>query len=179
MKSGGMIMKRLTYEFFHRPCLEVARDLVGKVLVHQGQHLRISETEAYCGENDTACHACKGRTKRTEVMYMEAGTVYVYLCYGMHWMLNIVTGEPGQPEAVLIRACAEAPGPGKLTKALGITGQANRSSVITSSELWIADDGLRCGILTDKRVGIGYASQEDQDRLWRYKMGDTLTGADL
>ena len=163
-------MKRLTFDFFHRPCLEVARDLVGKVLVHEGKRLRISETEAYCGESDTACHASKGRTKRTEVMYMDAGTVYIYLCYGMHWMLNIVTGEEGQPEAVLIRACLEAPGPGKLTKALAITGDLNRGSVVDSDVLWVEDDGFRCEITADKRVGIGYASREDQDRLWRFKM---------
>ena len=161
-------MERLEYEFYHRPCVEVARDLVGKVLVCNGKRLRIWETEAYCGEADTACHASRGRTKRTEVMYMAAGTVYVYLCYGIHWMLNIVTGEEDQPEAVLIRACAEAKGPGKLTKALGITGEYNRSSVVDSQTLWIEDDGFRCDITTDKRVGIGYASQEDQDRLWRF-----------
>ena len=68
-------MQRLEYGFFHRPCLEVARDLVGKVLVHNGEMLRISETEAYCGEGDTACHAHKGRTKRTEVLYGDAGTI--------------------------------------------------------------------------------------------------------
>lgn len=162
-------MEKLPYEFYHRPCLEVARDLVGKVLVHNGQKLRISETEAYCGESDTACHASKGRTKRTEVMYMDAGTIYIYLCYGMHWMLNIVTGEENQPEAVLIRACVEANGPGKLTKALSITGQLNRKSIL-ENELWIEDDGFRCEIQTDTRVGIGYASQEDQDRLWRFKI---------
>ena len=166
-----MRVKRLMFDFFHRPCLEVARDLVGKVLVHEGKRLRISETEAYCGESDTACHASKGRTKRTEVMYRSAGTVYVYLCYGMHWMLNIVTGEEGQPEAVLIRACLEAPGPGKLTKTLGITGDLNRTSVVDSDALWVEDDGFRCEIAADKRVGIGYASREDQDRLWRFKIG--------
>ena len=113
---------RLNSDFFHRPCLEVAEALVGKVLVCGDKKLRISETEAYCGESDTACHAHKGRTKRTEVLYAEAGTIYVYLCYGIHWLLNIVTGEENEPEAVLIRACCEAAGPGKLTKALGITG---------------------------------------------------------
>jgi len=163
-------MTRLTYEFYHRPCIEVARDLVGKVLVFQGQRLRISETEAYCGESDTACHASKGRTKRTEVMYMDAGTVYVYLCYGIHWLLNIVTGDEDQPEAVLIRACVEASGPGRLTKALGITGVQNKSSVVDSDNFWIEDDGLSCEIATDKRIGIGYASQEDQDRPWRFKI---------
>lgn len=158
---------KLGYDFYHRPCLEVAKDLVGKVLVCGENRLRISETEAYCGENDTACHAHKGRTKRTEVMYMQAGTVYIYLCYGMHWLLNIVTGEENAPEAVLIRACFEADGPGKLTKALGITGDLNRSSV-TGDFLWVEDDGYRCSITCRKRVGIGYASQEDQERLWRF-----------
>ncbi len=164
-------MTRLPYEFYHRPCVEVARDLVGKVLVHNGLCLRISETEAYCGESDTACHASRGRTKRTEVMYMEAGTVYIYLCYGMHWMLNIVTGEAEQPEAVLIRACAEANGPGKLTKRLGITGELNRDNVVSSDAVWIGEDGFSCEISTAKRVGIGYASQEDQEKLWRFVMG--------
>ena len=82
-------MDRLGYDFYHRDCPEVARDLVGKVLVYKGNTLRISETECYCGEDDTACHANKGRTKRTEVMYGKAGTVYIYLCYGMHWMLKL------------------------------------------------------------------------------------------
>ena len=165
-------MERMGYGFFHRPCVAVARDLVGKVLVHRGQRLRITETEAYCGENDTACHANRGRTKRTEVMYMEAGTVYVYLCYGMHWMLNLVTGEEGQPEAVLIRACQEAPGPGRLTKKLGITGEQNRSSAVTSDVLWVEDDGFSCTITAAPRVGIGYASAEDQARLWRFILDD-------
>ena len=81
-------MHRLPYEFYHRPCIDVARDLVGKLLVRrteQGEiRLRISETEVYWGENDTACHASKGRTKRSEVLYMGAGTIYVYLCFPQH-----------------------------------------------------------------------------------------------
>lgn len=166
-------MIRLKERFFRRPCLDVAKDLVGKCLVFEtpeGQKaLRISETEAYCGEADTACHAHKGRTKRTEVMYMAGGTVYIYLCYGIHWLLNIVTGEEEDPQAVLIRACAEANGPGKLTKRLGITGAQNRTSVLTGP-LWIGDDGFACETRAEKRVGIGYASQEDQDRLWRFVM---------
>ncbi len=160
---------KLGYDFYHRPCLEVARDLVGKVLVYKGNRLRISETEAYCGEADTACHAHKGRTARTEVMYMQAGTVYIYLCYGIHWLLNIVTGEKDEPEAVLIRACVDAEGPGKLTKRLGITGELNRTSVC-DGELYIEDDSFNCEVTIDKRVGIAYASQQDQDRLWRFKM---------
>lgn len=165
----------LDYDFYHRECLEVARDLVGKVLVRQTPdrllRLRISETEAYCGEADTACHAHKGRTKRTEVLYADAGTVYVYLCYGIHWLLNVVTGNENDPQAVLIRACVDAPGPGKLTKALGITGELNRKRIFGADGLWIEDDGFRCSIETDKRVGIGYASEEDQNRLWRFKIG--------
>lgn len=168
------MVQKLDWDFYHRPCLTVAEDLVGKVLVHRLPdgavlRLRISETESYCGEADTACHAHKGRTQRTEVMYMEAGTIYVYLCYGIHWLLNIVTGEKDEPEAVLIRACVDAKGPGKLTKKLEITGDLNRGSVL-GEELWIEDDGFVCEVTTDKRVGIGYASQEDQDKLWRFIM---------
>ncbi|MBO7251549.1 MAG: DNA-3-methyladenine glycosylase [Oscillospiraceae bacterium] len=161
-------MKHLDESFFHRPCLEVAQALVGKLLCYEGRYLRISETEAYCGQSDTACHASKGRTKRTEVMYAPAGTVYIYLCYGMHWMLNIVTGEPEEPEAVLIRACIEAPGPGKLTKALGITGALNGSSVLAPGPLFLCDDNFSCEVTAQKRIGIGYAAQEDQDKLWRF-----------
>ena len=161
-------MKKLPYEFYHRPCLEVARDLVGKVLVYNGKALRISETEAYCGESDTACHASKGRTRRTEVLYADAGTVYVYLCYGMHWLMNVITGDAEDPQGVLIRACLEAPGPGRLTKVLGITFQQNRACIYDSDELFIGDDGFCCTVRTDRRVGIGYASQEDQDKPWRF-----------
>lgn len=167
-------MNRLPYAFYHRPCIDVARDLVGKVIVHGETRLRISETELYWGKTDTACHAHKGRTRRTEVLYDDAGTIYVYLCYGMHWLLNIITGDIGDPQGVLIRACVEAPGPGKLTKALRITGQYNRQSILHTPDFWIEDDGKRFELIADKRVGIGYASQEDQDRLWRFKMGNTL-----
>lgn len=163
-------MSRLPYEFYHRSCLEVAPELVGKILVHNGKRLRISQTEAYNGVSDTACHAHKVRTKRTEVLYTDAGTIYVYLCYGVHWLMNVITGDVDDPQGVLIRACVDAEGPGKLTKALGITGALNRANVLTSQECWIEDDGFRCQIETDKRVGIGYAAPEDQDRLWRFKM---------
>ena len=154
--------------------MTAAQQLLGQYLVREydGEMLvcHITETEAYCGEADTACHAHRGRTKRTEVMYMEAGTIYIYLCYGVHWMLNIVTGEENQPEAVLIRACeGKMNGPGKLTKALKITGALNRGSIL-GDELWIEDDGFTCAVATDTRVGIGYASEEDQSRLWRFKL---------
>ncbi len=163
-------MKRLPYSFFHRHALEVAPDLVGKLLVHNGKMLRISETEAYCGEADTACHAHKGRTKRTDVLYADAGTVYVYLCYGIHWLMNVITGDVDDPQGVLIRACIGAEGPGKLTKALDITGEANRSSAVESDSLWFADDGFQCTVRRERRVGIAYASQEDQEKPWRFVM---------
>ena len=87
-------MKRLGEEFFHRDCLEVAPDLVGKVIVSKigGEEVRvrISETEAYRGEEDTACHASKGRTPRTEVLYGKSGICYVYLCYGIHNLMNVI-----------------------------------------------------------------------------------------
>lgn len=170
----GNNSKRLDFDFYNRECLEVARELVGKVLVRRTVNgllrMRISETEAYCGAEDTACHAHKGRTKRTGVLYAKAGTIYVYLCYGIHWLLNIVTGEEEHPQAVLIRACVDAPGPGKLTKAMQITGEFNWKHVCENDDLWIEDDGFPCKVETAKRVGIGYASQEDQDRLWRFKL---------
>lgn len=165
-------MNKLNEGFYHRECLTVARELVGKVLVRRTEageaRLRITETEAYCGEEDTACHASRGRTPRTEVLYARAGTIYVYLCYGVHDLINIVTGEENSPQAVLIRACEGAPGPGRLTKALGITRALNRQSILENDTIWIEDDGFSCAVETAPRVGIGYASPEDQARLWRF-----------
>ena len=169
---------RLTEEFFARPCCEVARDLVGKLLCRRmpdGRELRlrILETEAYCGEADTACHAHKGRTSRSEVLYAAPGTLYVYLCYGVHWMLNLVTGEAEDPQAVLIRSCASAEGPGRLTKALSIDKGFNRMTLSRCAEtFWVEDDGVRPQVKTAPRVGIGYASPEDQARLWRYILSE-------
>lgn len=166
-----MILDR---DFFARDCPDVSRALVGKLLCRSMpdgsvKRLRILETEAYCGESDTACHAHKGRTARTEVLYAPAGTIYVYLCYGIHWMLNIVTGQAEQPQAVLIRACETAPGPGRLTKALDITGVFNNRSLSDcAGELWIEDDASPCRVVTDRRIGIGYASREDQEKPWRF-----------
>ena len=162
----------LTPEFFNRDALEVAPELVGKLIVREidGKRveLRISEVEVYKGENDTACHAHKGRTKRTEVMYGEAGRYYIYLCYGMHYLLNIVTGNVDEPQAILIRATVEADGPGKLTKKLQIDKGLNGAKAEKESNLWFEDDGQKFKHYKDKRVGITYASKRDQNRLWRY-----------
>ena len=161
--------------FLRGPCPEAARTLVGKMLCRRFPDgriikLRICETEAYCGESDTACHAHRGRTARTEVMYSDAGTLYVYLCYGIHWMLNIVTGERGDPQAVLIRACEGAEGPGRLTKALGIDRSFNGKALSDCGDaLWIEDVPLAdVQVSASARIGIGYASPEDQAKLWRY-----------
>jgi DNA-3-methyladenine glycosylase len=160
--------------FFERDCLDVAPDLVGKIIAHKiGDEvikLRISETEAYRGEEDTACHAHIGRTPRTEVLYMEAGTIYVYLCYGVHYLLNIITEKENIPQGVLIRACVEAEGPGKLTKKLKITKELNKQSIINNPEIWLEDDGMIVELDYDKRVGIDYADEVDRNRLWRYKL---------
>lgn len=165
-------MKRLGEEFFHRDCLEVAPDLVGKVIVSKigGEEVRvrISETEAYRGAEDTACHAHKGRTPRTEVLYGKSGMVYIYLCYGMHWLMNVITGEEGQPQGVLFRAGIDYNGPAKLTKKLGVTKEQNKTSFTDSDVLWIEDDGFKCKIRTDKRVGINYATEEYINKQWRF-----------
>ena len=167
--------QRLDDTFFADECLEVSKKLVGKILACRAEdgtvlRLRISETEAYCGEQDTACHAHKGKTARTEVLYRAPGTIYVYLCYGIHWLLNIVTGREGQPQAVLIRACVNAEGPGKLTKKLGIDKRFNKLSIGSCPDLWVEDDDCQFDIEELPRVGIAYASPEDQARLWRFKM---------
>lgn len=164
----------LSKDFFERDRLEVAPELIGKLLVCRSENgiirQRITETEAYGTAEDTACHAHRGRTPRNEVLFMEGGLVYVYLCYGVHWLLNVITGEAESPQGVLIRACENAEGPGRLTKAAGINGSFNRMYFCEESGIWFEDDGFECDIKTDKRVGIGYASQEDQDRQWRFIM---------
>ena len=168
-----MDMKLQDREFFRRDVLCVAPDLVGRILVRRlpdGTLLRarITETEAYRGAQDTACHACHGRTKRTEVLYHDGGTIYVYLCYGIHWLMNVITGPEDFPQGVLIRACAGYEGPGKLTRYLGITGALNGADIASSPLIRIEDEGREVYIRTAKRVGIAYADEADRDRLWRF-----------
>ncbi|HHX57225.1 MAG TPA: DNA-3-methyladenine glycosylase [Clostridiales bacterium] len=162
-------------DFFDRDCLDVAPELVGKILVHKldnGEELRvrITETEAYRGEEDKACHASKGRTPRAEIIYRESGLIYVYLCYGIHWLMNVVTGEKEQPQAVLFRAGEGYNGPAKLTKALKIDKSFNDKMLVGNPKIWVEDDGLRPEIKTDKRVGIDYAGEEWVNKLWRFIM---------
>jgi DNA-3-methyladenine glycosylase len=119
--------KRLNRDFFTRDVLEVAPNLLSGILAIRGRDgavrkFIITETEAYRGAEDKACHASKGRTARTEVMYHEGGRLYVYLVYGIHWMLNVVAGKGNDPQAVLIRGLHGCNGPGRVTKVLGIDG---------------------------------------------------------
>ena len=165
--------KKLDYDFFHRDKLTVARELAGKIIARRNPdggvtRVRITETEAYGGEEDKACHASKGRTPRTELLYGKAGTIYVYLCYGMHWLMNIITGEEGAPEGVLLRAGENYSGPAKLTKAIGVDKHFNGQSICGNNETWIEDGGKQFYIAADVRVGIDYAGEEWKNKLWRF-----------
>lgn len=183
----------LPVSFYNRPTLAVARDLLGTVLVHETAEGRtagiIVETEAYIGEADPACHAAPGPTPRNAPLYGPPGHAYVYLNYGMHYLVNAVTEAVGRPAAVLIRAlepCEGMPlmrrrrardgrtipdldlcrGPGNLTRALGITMAANRAD-LTSGALRIEDRGLARGaIATGERIGIR-VGVEYPWRFWR------------
>lgn len=155
----------LKSDFFSRDVLRVAPDLLGKVLVKREKEKKIemiiTEVEAYDGENDKACHAYKGRTSRTEVMYGSAGVWYVYLVYGMHYMLNVVTGEIDYPSAVLIRGTKEVSGPGRLSKALSVDKNLNNKNLSRETGLWI-EKGLVVPskeILKTSRVGVDFAEE--------------------
>lgn len=162
-------------EFFRQDALILAPALLGKLLVRRMPdgseiRLRISETEAYCGVEDTACHAHKGKTGRSEILWRDGGTIYVYLCYGMHNLLNIVSGSEGDPQAVLVRCCVGYEGPGKLTKALCIDRSFNGDDILSCEGLRLEDDGFKVNITFDKRVGIAYADETDREALWRFKL---------
>lgn len=165
--------KRLGSDFYTKDVLTVAPMLLGKLLARRFNNgeiirLRITETEAYRGEEDTACHARAGRTKRTSVLYEKGGISYIYLCYGIHYLLNVVTGPKDEPQAVLIRAALGYNGPAKLTKAIKIDKSLNGIDLSCSNELWIEDDGLMGEYTTDKRVGIDYATPYYRDINWRF-----------
>ena len=173
-------MRRLTAEDYAVDAVTAAKALVGAWLCRRLEdgtviRRRITETEAYFGEEDTACHAHKGRTQRTDVMYAPGGCAYIYLCYGMHEMLNVVTGPADHPEAVLVRGAEGAEGPGRLTKALSITRVLNREDLVASDRLWIETDGSRVALTAAPRIGIGYASKRDQARKWRFTLVGGLT----
>lgn len=186
-------MKKLPLSFYLRDdVVQIAKDLLGKVLVTdwgEGRTAgRIVETEAYQGTEDRASHASKGRTERTDIMFGEGGTAYVYLCYGVHQMFNIVTNRQDTPDAVLIRAVEPlegtelmlkrtgkkkldptlTSGPGRVGKAFGFhTSQCGL--LLTGDELYISDDGFTVpedSIGASPRVGVDYAGEH---AAWHYR----------
>ena len=180
----------LSRDFYNRPTLQVARDLIGARLVRILEGVRfvglITETEGYIGETDLGCHAKAGRTSRTQVMYGEAGHAYVYFTYGNHWMLNAVTEEEGFPAAVLIRAIQpiegvemmlerrqgrDTFGPGKLCQAMGIGNGENTVDLTEAgSGLWIeAGVKVQDSLVTKSpRVGLNNVPEPWKSKPWRF-----------
>lgn len=165
---------RISNEFFiNNDALFVAENLLGKTLVRKfedGTTLRaaITETEAYFGEDDLACHASKGRTPRTDVMFADGGKIYVYLIYGMYWMLNFVTGEENHPQAVLIRGVENCIGPGRVGKLLQLDKSFYGENLETSDRLWIENSETKGKIITTPRIGIDYAGEIWKNKPWRF-----------
>ena len=180
----------LPRNFYNRPTLTVARELIGTRLVRILDGVRlvglITEAEAYIGESDLACHAKAGRTPRTQVMYGPPGHAYVYFTYGNHWMLNAVTEQEGFPAAVLIRAIQpiegvevmsarrngrDAFGPGKLTKAMGISKTDNTVDLTkASNDLWI-EAGISVpdkNVTIGPRVGLNTVPEPWLSKPWRF-----------
>jgi len=190
----------LSPDFYANPdVVDVAQKLLGKVLCSNinGVYTTgiISETEAYCGRNDKACHANNGkRTERTEVMFGDPGHAYIYLCYGIHHLINVVTNQKNLADAVLVRGLIPKTGidqmenrrgiktfsdltngPGKLTQAMGITTDLNRTN-LSEPPVWIEDQGIHIPadqLVTSKRVGVEYAG-DHAERLWRFEISTAL-----
>lgn len=164
---------KLRQSFFEADVLELAPALLGKIICRRmpdGKvlHGRITETEAYNGTSDLACHASKGRTSRTEVMYGAGGNIYVYLIYGMYWMLNIVSGGKDSPQAVLIRGVEQISGPGRVGRLLALDKSFYGESLITSDRIWLEDDGSEVSYQTTPRIGINYAGEPWISMPWRF-----------
>ncbi|MCL3780354.1 DNA-3-methyladenine glycosylase [Prolixibacteraceae bacterium JC049] len=167
-------MSTVPITFFQRDPLEVAPELMGKLLCRrfedgQIERYRITEIEAYCGETDKACHAHKGRTKRTEIMYHQGGHIYMYLIYGMYWMLNFVTENEGTPSAILIRGVENISGPGKVGKALQLDKSFYGKLLQPEDNLWLEDDGYHLPFQTTPRIGINYAGAPWINKPWRFE----------
>lgn len=169
-RSARSCFKKLSRSFFRQPATELARALIGKILVRHIHAMtfqaRLVETEAYLGPHDRASHASKGRTRRTEVLFGPAGRAYVYLIYGMYEMLNVVAGPVGQAQAVLIRAAvplngwkADLSGPGRLTRAFQITRSQNGLDLTGKHLFFLDDPAYQARVVSTKRVGIDYARE--------------------
>jgi len=167
--------KRLDREFYSRDVLEVAPSLLGMHIVRAGSDGSLSkyviaETEAYRGGEDLACHASKGRTARTEVMFGEGGHIYMYLIYGMYWMMNVVTEGEGVPQAVLFRGLREASGPGRMTRLIQVDKDYYGEDLVLSDRIWIEESGIEAAYTTGPRVGIDYAGDPWKSMPWRFLM---------
>ena len=169
----------LPANFFNRPAAAVAHDLLGKALVRQRGHCRlcaiITETEAYEGEHDLASHSARGCTARTEVMFGPPGRFYVYRIYGLHWMLNVVTGGVGEAAAVLIRNLDAVNGPARLTAALDIDSSFNGREATAKAGLWFEDTGDQLAakrVLRTARIGVDYAGPVWANKKLRFVLAD-------
>ena len=175
-------MSRLQRSFYTNEILEVAPKLIGKYICRKYDdgsigRFQITEVEAYCGQEDLACHASKGRTKRTEAMFSEGGHVYVYLIYGMYWLINIVTGKKDDPQACLIRSISGADGPGRTGKMLKLDKSFYNEDLTTSQRIWLEDTNETLSYETTPRIGIDYAGKPWVDKLWRFVHEETKSKA--
>ncbi len=191
-RSNSEAEPALDRAFFARDVVVVARDLLGRTLRRGGVQLRITETEAYKWPPDTACHAKAGRTPRTAPLWGPPGHAYVYLCYGLHNMLNLVTGADGRAQAVLVRSCAPVAGlatvrrrrggkagpvlltgPGKVGQALGLDTSWSHHDLTTPDGLSVGPGEACAAVLVGPRVGIDYAEPQHRDLPWRFAEADT------
>jgi DNA-3-methyladenine glycosylase len=169
-------VKVLDSSFFDGPAERVAHDLIGCRLNWRSgdkpESRIITETEAYIGPEDLASHAARGVTKRNAPMFGPPGTFYVYFVYGMHWLLNVVTGPIGYPAAALIRGVEGIIGPARLTKALAITGALNGQPATEETGLWFSEGPRppRRQILRSARIGVGYAGSVWALKPYRFKL---------
>lgn len=196
-----MILKSDFY--LNSSVVEAARHLLGKILVTKINNktvcVRIVETEAYCGFDDAACHAAKGKTSRNAPMFASGGICYVYLCYGIHKLFNVVTNKKGIADAVLVRAAEPMRGtdtmlsrrnksvmkpdvlngPGKLSQALGIDLTHNRTDLTQGRAIWIEDATEVDDFVASHRVGVDYAG-EDAFKNYRFRIRNhPYAGGDL
>lgn len=169
----GLDMKINDINFFTQDAEVLAPKLLGKYLcvkTEKGiERHKITETECYKGSEDSASHAFRGKTNRTKIMWEQGGICYVYLCYGIHNLLNIISGKEGEPQGVLIRGLKDFYGPGKLCKKLQIDCSFNNCSII-GNKIWIEDKGNFSKFVSLPRIGIGYALKKDQEKLWRFRI---------
>lgn len=186
----------INQNFFNQPTLKVAKNLLGKILIrkigNKKIRLIITEVEAYDGPRDKASHASKGKTERNKIMFEKAGCFYVYFTYGMHYMLNIVTGPKNYPAAVLIRAGVltyklnnlqtykPITGPARLTKFLKINKKFNGLKAMPKNNLWLENSGIKVKssqIIAKKRVGVDYAGKIWANKKYNFSIMGNLNSA--